>query len=120
MPKLEKSDLLEWFGAGAKPSAEWKIGTEHEKFVFNIKNSKRVDYLGPSGIGELLDTVASKNNWDKIIENNNTIGLKDNTGASISLEPGGQLELSGTPLENLHETCKETGKIGRASCRERV
>tara|TARA_B110000438_G_C15767352_1_gene630256 strand:+ start:89 stop:1435 length:1347 start_codon:yes stop_codon:yes gene_type:complete len=109
MPKLEKSDLLEWFGAGAKPIAEWKIGTEHEKFVFNIKNSKRVDYSGPSGISELLDTVASKNNWDKIIENNNTIGLKDNTGASISLEPGGQLELSGTPLENLHETCKETG-----------
>ena len=109
MPKLEKSDLLEWFSIGAKPRQKWKIGTEHEKFVFYIKNFERANYSGTSGISELLDTVASKNNWDKIIENNNTIGLKDDTGASISLEPGGQLELSGTPLENLHETCKETG-----------
>ena len=54
MPKLEKSDLLEWFSAGAKPSIEWKIGTEHEKFVFNIKNSKRANYSGPSGISELF------------------------------------------------------------------
>ena len=85
MPKLEKSDLLEWFSAGAKPSIEWKIGTEHEKFVFNIKNSKRVNYSGPSGISELLDTVASKHNWDKIIENNNTIALQDNLYKFIKL-----------------------------------
>ena len=110
MPKLEYSDLLKWFNQGEKPSKNWKIGTEHEKFVFYTNNFKRVSYLGASGISELLNALAIKNNWVKIIENNNTIGLKDDTGASISLEPGGQLELSGTPLENLHQTCKETGQ----------
>ena len=110
MPKLEYSDLLKWFNQGEKPSKNWRIGTEHEKFVFYTNNFKRVSYLGASGISELLNALAIKNNWVKIIENNNTIGLKDDTGASISLEPGGQLELSGTPLENLHQTCKETGQ----------
>ena len=110
MPKLEYSDLLKWFNQGEKPSKNWRIGTEHEKFVFYTNNLKRVSYLGASGISELLNALAIKNNWVKIIENNNTIGLKDDTGASISLEPGGQLELSGTPLESLHQTCKETGQ----------
>ena len=109
MPKLEYSELLDWFKSGAKPKKDWKIGTEHEKFVFYNDNLQRVRYLGASGISELLNEVAGKNNWEKILENKNTIGLKDDTGASISLEPGGQLELSGTPLENLHQTCKETG-----------
>ena len=110
MPKLEYSDLLIWFSQGEKLSKNWRIGTEHEKFVFYTNNLKRVSYLGASGISELLNALAINNNWVKIIENNNTIGLKDDTGASISLEPGGQLELSGTPLENLHQTCKETGQ----------
>ena len=109
MPKLEYSELLDWFKSGAKPKKDWKIGTEHEKFVFYNNNLQRVRYLGASGISELLNEVAGKYNWEKILENKNTIGLKDDTGASISLEPGGQLELSGTPLENLHQTCKETG-----------
>ena len=109
MPKLEYSELLDWFKSGAKPKKDWKIGTEHEKFVFYNDNLQRVRYLGASGISELLNEVAGKYNWEKILENKNTIGLKDDTGASISLEPGGQLELSGTPLENLHQTCKETG-----------
>ena len=110
MPKLEYSDLLIWFSQGEKLSKNWRIGTEHEKFVFYTNNLKRVSYLGASGISELLNALAIKNNWVKIIENKNTIGLKDDTGASISLEPGGQLELSGTPLESLHQTCKETGQ----------
>ena len=110
MPKLEYSDLLKWFSQGEKLSKNWRIGTEHEKFVFYTNNLKRVSYLGASGISELLNALAIKNNWVKIIENKNTIGLKDDTGASISLEPGGQLELSGTPLESLHQTCKETGQ----------
>ena len=109
MPKLEYSELLDWFKSGAKLKKDWKIGTEHEKFVFYNDNLQRVRYLGASGISELLNEVAGKYNWEKILENKNTIGLKDDTGASISLEPGGQLELSGTPLENLHQTCKETG-----------
>jgi glutamate--cysteine ligase len=85
MPKLEYSDLLKWFNQGEKPSKNWRIGTEHEKFVFYTNNFKRVSYLGASGISELLNALAIKNNWVKIIENNNTIGLKDDTGASTSL-----------------------------------
>ena len=110
MQKLEKDQLINWFEAGAKPREFWKIGTEHEKFVFHLDNLERVGYFGKSGISELLNNLAKENNWEKVLENNNIIGLKDETGASISLEPGGQLELSGSPLENLHQTCKETGK----------
>ena len=105
----DKEQLINFFKDGSKASG-LKIGTEHEKFVFYTNNLKRVSYLGASGISELLNALAIKNNWVKIIENKNTIGLKDDTGASISLEPGGQLELSGTPLESLHQTCKETGQ----------
>ena len=109
MSKLEKHDLLNWFKSGEKPKKNWKIGTEHEKFVFHEKSFNRVGYFGKTGVSELLNKLAEKNNWEKILENNNTIALKDHTGASISLEPGGQLELSGKPLEDLHQTCKETG-----------
>ena len=94
MPRLKKEDLLKWFEAGAKPREKWKIGTEHEKFVFHTETLKRVGYSGKSGISELLNKLAQENNWEKILENKNTIALKDDTGASISLEPGGQLELS--------------------------
>ena len=110
MPRLEKKDLLEWFKQGEKQKEKWKIGTEHEKFVFHLDSLKRVGYFGQSGIGELLNKLAEENNWDKVLENNNIIALKDETGASISLEPGGQLELSGTLLDNQHQTCKETGR----------
>ncbi len=110
MQRLEKEQLINWFRAGEKSKELWKIGTEHEKFVFHLDNLERVGYFGKSGISELLNNLAKENNWEKVLENNNIIGLKDETGASISLEPGGQLELSGSPLENLHQTCKETGK----------
>ena len=110
MQRLEKEELINWFKAGEKLREFWKIGTEHEKFVFHLDNLERVAYFGKSGISELLNNLAKENNWEKVLENNNIIGLKDETGASISLEPGGQLELSGSPLENLHQTCKETGK----------
>ena len=110
MQRLEKDQLINWFEAGAKPRKLWKIGTEHEKFVFHLDNFERVGYFGKSGMSELLNNLGKENNWEKVLENDNTIGLKDETGASISLEPGGQLELSGSPLENLHQTCRETGK----------
>ena len=110
MPRLKKEHLINWFKEGEKKREDWKIGTEHEKFVFHLNNLERVGYFGKSGISELLNNLAKENNWEKVLENNNIIGLKDETGASISLEPGGQLELSGSPLENLHQTCKETGK----------
>ena len=110
MQRLKKEQLINWFRTGEKSRELWKIGTEHEKFVFHLDNLERVGYFGKSGISELLNNLAKENSWEKVLENNNIIGLKDETGASISLEPGGQLELSGSPLENLHQTCKETGK----------
>ncbi len=110
MPRLDKEILINWFKKGEKNREDWKIGTEHEKFVFHLDNLERVGYFGKSGISELLYNLAKENKWEKVLENNNIIGLKDETGASISLEPGGQLELSGSPLEDLHQTCKETGK----------
>ena len=106
---LDRKKLASVFSRGCKKKADWKVGTEHEKFVFHLDNLERVGYFGKSGISELLYNLAKENKWEKVLENNNIIGLKDETGASISLEPGGQLELSGSPLENLHQTCKETG-----------
>ena len=110
MPRLKKEHLINWFKEGEKKREDWKIGTEHEKFVFHLNNLERVGYFGKSGVSELLNNLAKENKWEKILEKNNTIALKDETGASISLEPGGQLELSGSPLDNLHQTCKETGR----------
>lgn len=110
MPRLKKEHLINWFKEGEKKREDWKIGTEHEKFVFHLNNLERVGYFGKSGVSELLNNLAKENKWEKILEKNNTIALKDETGASISLEPGGQLELSGSPLDNLHQTCRETGR----------
>ena len=73
MSKLEKNDLIDWFVSGEKPREDWKIGTEHEKFVFHEDSFKRVGYFGKSGISELLNKLAAKNKWEKILENNNTI-----------------------------------------------
>ena len=110
MTRLKKEHLINWFKEGEKKREDWKIGTEHEKFVFHLNNLERVGYFGKSGVSELLNNLAKENKWEKILEKNNTIALKDETGASISLEPGGQLELSGSPLDNLHQTCRETGR----------
>ena len=68
MPRLKKEDLLKWFEAGAKPREKWKIGTEHEKFVFHTKTFERVGYSGKSGISELLNKLAQENNWEKILK----------------------------------------------------
>lgn len=66
MPRLEKEDLLKWFQAGEKPREKWKIGTEHEKFVFHKETFERVGYSGKSGISDLLNKLAHENNWEKI------------------------------------------------------
>ena len=66
MPRLEKKDLLEWFKQGEKQKEQWKIGTEHEKFVFHLDSLERVGYFGKSGVGELLNKLAEENNWDKV------------------------------------------------------
>ena len=104
--------LVEWLAKGAKPAADWRIGTEHEKFLFHRDSLRPVAYDGDSGVEAMLNALC-KAIGDKatpIIEKGKIIGLKDGDGGSVSLEPGGQLELSGAPLSNLHQTCAETGR----------
>ena len=104
--------LVEWLAKGEKPAADWRIGTEHEKFLFHRDSLRPVAYDGDSGVEAMLNALC-KVIGDKatpIIEKGKIIGLKDGDGGSVSLEPGGQLELSGAPLSNLHQTCAETGR----------
>ena len=104
--------LVEWLVKGEKPAADWRIGTEHEKFLFHRDSLRPVAYDGDSGVEAMLNALC-KAIGDKatpIIEKGKIIGLKDGDGGSVSLEPGGQLELSGAPLSNLHQTCAETGR----------
>lgn len=106
-PIIEKfDDLLHTFQKGMKPKKDWRIGTEHEKFGFYHGTNEPVPYGGENGIRALLEGVQKGNNWAPIMEGDNIIGLKDGM-ASITLEPGGQFELSGAPLNSIHETCKE-------------
>ncbi len=110
-PIASKAELIDHIARGEKPHAsQWRIGTEHEKFGFNLADKSPVPYDGPSGIRALLEGVAELTGWQRVMEGEHVIALKDDTGASISLEPGGQFELSGAPLEHLHQTCREVGQ----------
>ena len=104
-----RAQLVQYFATKEKEINEWKIGTEHEKFIFSLKNFHPVPYKGKNGIESLLNALKENSDWKAINEKNNIIGLKAENKSSISLEPGGQLELSGAPLKNLHMTCDETG-----------
>ncbi|MEL6860425.1 MAG: glutamate--cysteine ligase [Pseudomonadota bacterium] len=109
-PRLSgKTELVEWFEAGAKPKTDWRIGTEHEKFGFTWDGLRPLPYDGEASIKAMLEGLRDKFGWSPIVENGYLIGLKKN-GASVSLEPGGQFELSGAPLEHIHETCNEVGQ----------
>lgn len=105
----QKSHMIDWLAGQAKEKSLWRIGTEHEKFLFYKRDNRPVGYEGEHGIGAILSALQSAYQMSPIMEKDKIIGLKDNQGGSITLEPGGQLELSGAPLENLHQTCKETG-----------
>ncbi|KAL6986248.1 glutamate--cysteine ligase [Sarracenia purpurea var. burkii] len=100
---LTKEDLVGYLASGCKPKEKWRIGTEHEKFGFEFGALKPMKY---EQIAELLNGIAERFDWEKIMEGDNIIGLKQGK-QSISLEPGGQFELSGAPLETLHQTCAE-------------
>ena len=105
---LKKIDLIKWFEAGCKPKNLFRIGTEHEKFVYKLNSLKPVSYNEPSGIKNILKSLV-RFGWVEVSESGNIIALrKDNQ--SITLEPGGQLELSGAPLENIHQTCSEVNE----------
>ncbi|HVZ70270.1 MAG TPA: glutamate--cysteine ligase [Rhizomicrobium sp.] len=104
-PIGSRDDLVNYLAAGSKPRADWRIGTEHEKFVYDPRTLKPVPYEGRPGIRALLEGM-QRFGWQPVLEGENIIGLTQN-GASLSLEPGGQFELSGAPLKTVHETCAE-------------
>ncbi len=93
---------------GEKPKSDWRIGTEHEKLVYKNEDFRAPSYDEPCGIRDMLMNLREFG-WEPVEENGNVIALKGADGA-VSLEPAGQLELSGAPLENLHQTCAETGR----------
>mgnify|MGYP001264003490 CR=1 FL=1 len=107
-----KEQLLEWFKLGNKVKRNWRVGTEHEKFAYNYSKEKNsfypLDYKSSNGIEKFLIEI-SNHGWEKILEDGNIIALKKNQ-QSITLEPGGQIELSGAPLEDIHSACKETNE----------
>ena len=107
-PIETREDLVAWFEAGSKPRSRFRIGTEHEKFVFTVDGHNPVPYEGRRGICALLEGMQHLLGWEPIVEAGNIIGLFDVTGGgAISLEPGGQFELSGAPVETVHQTCSE-------------
>jgi len=108
-PLIEsRDDLLAVFASGEKPREDWRIGTEHEKFVYRVDDHRAPSYDEPGGIRDLLNAM-TEFGWKPVIENGNVIALTGEDG-TISLEPAGQFELSGAQLENLHQTCAEAGR----------
>lgn len=105
-PITSKRQLVDYIAAGSKPKSAWRIGTEHEKFAFRKSDLKPLPYEGRDGIGALLEGM-TRFGWERVQENGKTIALAKDAGA-ITLEPGGQFELSGAPLETLHQTYDET------------
>ena len=110
--------LIGYIAGGEKPEADWRIGTEHEKFPFYVDGNRPVPYAGENGICAILEGMQERLGWDPIIDAGHIIGLVEPTGqGAISLEPGGQFELSGAPLETIHQTCRE-GNAHLAQLRE--
>ncbi len=108
-PPIERRDqLVSPMQAGEKPRAAWRIGTEHEKLVYNRQDFHAPSYDEEGGIRDMLLQL-QQFGWTPIEENGQVIAMSGADGA-VSLEPAGQLELSGAPLENLHQTCAETGR----------
>ncbi|MCW1403002.1 glutamate--cysteine ligase [Novosphingobium sp. MW5] len=106
---IESRDMLMvQMAKGEKPRERWRIGTEHEKLVYCTKDHHAPSYDEPGGIRDLLVAMQDYG-WEPVIEGGNIIALSGSDGA-VSLEPAGQLELSGAPLETLHQTCAETGR----------
>src|SRR6185295_10844419 len=107
-PVESRDDLLATFAKGEKPPERWSIGTEHEKFVFRCSDHGAPSYDEPGGIRDLL-TALTEFGWLPVVEGGNVIALAGPDGA-VSLEPAGQLELSGAQREHLHQTCAEAGR----------
>jgi len=100
---MKKEDLIKYFQQGCKTENKLSIGVEHEKFLFNDKSNKRIDFETVTKVLNFLE----KFGWDPIKEKKNIIALQKN-GKSITLEPGNQIELSGAPLNSVHQNCSES------------
>jgi glutamate--cysteine ligase len=105
-PITSKRQMIEYIAQGSKPREGWRIGTEHEKFGFNQRDLRPLPYFGPAGVKALLEGL-QRFGWKPVLEEGNPIALTLGN-CNITLEPGGQFELSGAPLETIHETCRET------------
>ncbi|MDP3803802.1 glutamate--cysteine ligase [Brevundimonas sp.] len=110
---LSREDLIGAMSKGAKPKDQWRIGAEHEKFGFDRTTLRRPAYEGEGGILAML-TGLQRFGWRPVEEAGHVIALErendEGLTASISLEPGGQFELSGAPLKDVHDICDETGR----------
>jgi glutamate--cysteine ligase len=104
-PIENRQDLIAHLAGGCKPASAWRIGTEHEKFGFRLNDLSPPPYDGPAGIRAMLEGL-ERFGWKPILEGPNPIALTFD-GQAITLEPGGQFELSGAPVETLHQTCEE-------------
>jgi glutamate--cysteine ligase len=104
-PITRREQLVDYIASGEKPIADWRIGTEHEKFGFRLDDLRPLTWEGPQGIGAMLEGL-TRFGWERVIEKEKLIALLRD-GASVTLEPAGQLELSGAPLETIHQTCSE-------------
>ncbi|MEM0942390.1 MAG: glutamate--cysteine ligase [Pseudomonadota bacterium] len=105
-PIERHEDLADYMARGCKPKADWRIGTEHEKFGYCTDTLKPLPYEGERSVRAVLEGLRDRFGWSPLEEGGKIIGLTKE-GANVSLEPGGQLELSGAPLETIHETCDE-------------
>jgi glutamate--cysteine ligase len=105
-PITDRRQLIEFLEGGCKPKPEWRIGTEHEKFGYTHDDLRPLPYEGERGIRALLEGLAREFGWATVTEHGRPIALQKE-GASVTLEPGGQFELSGRPVKTLHETCRE-------------
>jgi len=100
-------ELVGYFRSAEKPRAQWRVGTEHEKVGVYDDTGDRVPYEGPYGIAALFDRLVAEGGWERVDERGRTIALESNGGGSITLEPGGQFELSGAPLHSTDDTRAE-------------
>jgi glutamate--cysteine ligase len=105
-PIEHRDQLAEYIASGEKPKSDWRIGTEHEKFGYETATKTPLAYEGKTSVIAMLEGLRDRFNWTPVLEAGNLIGL-ERDGANVSLEPGGQLELSGAPLETIHQTCDE-------------
>ena len=105
-PITDISELAGYLESGCKPRDAWRIGTEHEKFGYVADTLAPLPYEGDASIHAVLSGLRDRFGWSPVEEGGHLIGLEKD-GANVSLEPGGQLELSGAPLETIHQTCDE-------------